>query len=96
MSDQTARNLRDVISAAARRLEVELKGDARELRALGLQLTTDLSMAFGQEGFDEAAIAARDILALEMGIEATEIGDLADAELRGMILGFLTAAAGAA
>jgi len=90
------RQLKDAITAAARRLEVELKADSHKLRTLGAELINDLALAYGEPGFEEAAVAARDILALELGIEATEAADLADAEMRGLVLGFLISAAGTA
>jgi len=89
-------NLNDILSSAARRLEVELGGNAEELKALGFSLSTDLAQAFGQEGYEEALVASRDIVALHVGINAAEIGDAADGELRGVIFGFLATAAGAA
>lgn len=92
MSDFT-RNLKDTVSAAARRLEVELKGDSHELRTLAAELTADLTLAAGQPGFDEALVAARDAVMLKLGVDAVEIGDAADAELRGIILGMLAQAA---
>lgn len=90
------KNLSDILTTAARRLEVDLGGNAEDLRGLGFELTTDLANAFGQPGYDEAVLAARDVVALHVGINAAAIGDAADAELRGVIFGVLAAAAGAA
>lgn len=84
-----------ILSDAARRLEIDLKGDATALRHLTATLILDLSAAVGQPGYDEALVASRNILALELGIQAAEIGDLADAEMRGIIIGLLTFMAGA-
>ena len=87
-------NLQDTITAAARRLEIDLAVDADKLRAIGAQLVIDLSLAFGEPGYTEALDAASDIIALEAGISAVSVGDAADKELRGVIFGFLAAAAG--
>ena len=89
------RDLLKTLSDHARRLEIELKGDATALRHLTMELIEDLSVAFGQPGYDEALVASRNILALELGITAADIGDLADAEMRGIVLGLLAGVAGA-
>ena len=94
--NNTAIDLKKIIVAAARRLEIDLRVDADELKVLGAQLIIDLSAAYGENGFLEAAEATRDIIALNVGVRSVEVGDAADAELRGIILGFITAAAGAA
>lgn len=90
-----ARNLLETLRAASDRLEVDLEEASHHVRTVIVELTTDLSLAFGQPGFDEALVASRDTIMLEAGLEAVEISDEADAELRGIILGFLSAAAGA-
>ncbi len=87
-------NLQETIAATARRLEVTFSGSEGRFRELSAQLVTDLAMAFGEPGYDEALIAARDTLALAAGITAVDMGDAADAELRGVIFGFLAAAGG--
>jgi len=89
-------NIQDTLTEAARRLEVDLKGDAAEITALGESLISQLATAVGQPGYFEAVIACRDILTLELGINAVDLGDAADAELRGVIFGFLVSAGSAA
>lgn len=86
-------DLNDTLAAAARRLEIELKTDSEELRQMGAQLIIDLGMAVGEPGYEEAVLAARDTIALQVGLDAASAGDLADAEVRGIIFGFLVAAA---
>ena len=86
-------NLQDTLTASARRLEVELKGDATDIRKLGESLISQLTTVVGEPGYMEAVEASRDILALEMGINAIDVGDAADAEMRGIIFGFLAAGA---
>lgn len=85
-------NLRETITDAARRLGVELHGSADKFHELGATLILNLELAFGEPGYDEALLAARDILALEAGINAVDMGDAAAAELKGVIFGFLAAA----
>lgn len=87
-------NLQETITAAARRLEVELWGSADGFRELGTTVILNLELALGEPGYDEALLASRDILALEAGINAVDMGDAAAAELKGIIFGFLAAAAG--
>ena len=82
-------DLSDILADAARRLEVDFKVDAERIEALGLDLTTQLLTCIGEPGYFEAVAAARDIIALELGIATAKAGDAADAELRGMIYGFL-------
>jgi len=85
-------DLSDVLSDAARRLEVELGASAERIEELGLSLTSQLITAIGEPGYHEAVRAAADIIALEVGLTAVEAGDVADAELRGIIFGFLAGA----
>ena len=78
-----------VLADAADRLEVDLKVNADRIEELGTSLTHQLIACIGEPGYFEAVAASRDIIALELGIIASEVGDVADAELRGMIFGFL-------
>lgn len=87
------RDLKDLLEASARRLEVEFKGDSHRLREVAAEEMAALSLLVGQPGFEEAVLASRDIVLLESGLAAVELADAADAELRGLIGGFLAASA---
>lgn len=82
-------DLSDILTDAARRLNVELGGSADRIEELGLSLATQLITAVGEPGYFEAIEAARDIIMIEVGLEAVHLGDEADRELRAIVYGFL-------
>jgi len=80
--------LETILAGAARRLEVELKGGTEDLNILAIDLAAQLATVPAEE-YEKALCAARDIIALRVGITAAELGDAADAELRSIIYGCL-------
>lgn len=77
-----------LIQSAAKELGKSV--NASRVRALAENKMVQLAAAVGQPGYDQALIAARNTVAMELGLEAVSVADAADAQLRGVIMGALS------
>lgn len=81
------------LKAAGERLGKSFSKALDDQRQYISRTMLELSAAVSEPGFDEAVIAARDSIAMHAGIAAADEGDVADAELRGILSGGLAIAA---
>ena len=81
------------LNAAGERLGKSFSEALENQRAYISTTMIELSEAANEPGFDENLIAARDSIALNAGIAATEEADALDMELLGILTGGLSIAA---
>ena len=81
---------KSLLETTADRLGVELMGTGVEMRDYAKSRMLFLASIIDEPGFDLALLAERDNVAMYAGIAAADIGDAADVELRGAILGALS------
>ena len=81
---------KSLLETTADRLGYKLKVSSDEVKAYVSMRMLHLAAVVGEPGFDLALLAERDNVAMFFGISATNTGDAADVELRGVILGALS------
>ena len=74
-----------LVGEAGKRLGAEAEADGQEVRDYIKARAFHLAGIINEPGYDEALEAERDNVLLKMGLTAVEIGDAADAELKGML-----------
>lgn len=87
--------IKNLIEIAIEDTGAELKTGSREIVALMAQRAAELSGLVGVPGYDQAAVAARDEIALAAGIELVEQADKAAARVQSIVQGGLMLLAGA-
>ena len=78
-----------LLQDAAARLGKDIQADLSDTATYASQRMRHLARAINEPGFQEALLAERDAVAMKAGISAVNAGDLADAELMGLISGAL-------
>lgn len=85
--------IKNLLEAAVRETGIDLRKSASELAVFTAQQAAELSAVVGLPGYDQAAIAARDAIALEGGLDITDTADAAAQRVIGVIQGSLMLAA---
>lgn len=85
--------LNDYIVTTAKRLGIELAGNAAEWRTYSAERLTHLSTIVEEPGFEEAVVAEGINVMLKAAGGSVDLADLADRELYGIITGGLAIAA---
>lgn len=85
-----AEQFKSLLESTADRLGIVLDDGRGDVKAYARKRMLFLASILGEPGFDLALLAERDNVAMFLGIAAADIGDAADVELRGVILGALS------
>lgn len=81
--------LLSLLSDAAKETGRNLDVSQQKLREVAATQMAQLALAVGEPGYDRAVIAARDIIALEAGLQLHSAASAADSRLVGIIQGAL-------
>jgi hypothetical protein len=84
-----ADQFKSLLESTADRLGVELNLAGDGVRNYAKKRMLFLASIIDEPGFDLALLAERDNVAIQAGLSAVAIGDAADVELKGVILGAL-------
>lgn len=79
----------DLLESTIRDAGRNLGDGAQELRTYSAGIMAQLALGVGEAGFEDAAVAARDAIALKAGILLTDVADAADARTVNFIQGLL-------
>ena len=95
MSDkqQIQADFQQLLQQAAQEQGRQFQQSTATLAAFAAERSADLALITGEAGFGEAVESAARSVLLQMGIEAIESADAADARVVGLIHGALTFAA---
>jgi len=87
-------DIKTILQAALDDTNADLKSGSQEIVALMAQRAAELSTIVGLPGYDQAAIAARDEIALRAGLELVGQADKAASRVLSIVQGGLLLIAG--